>query len=72
MCYADNIICKFGRTSEARCKATPSDTLVSGPSHSQIRMRAGGFGHYIIMTEQWFCYKNIFIAIIKHAKKGTL
>ena len=30
-------------------KATPNGCLVSGPGDFQIRMRAGGFSHYIIM-----------------------
>ena len=39
-------------------KATPNGCLVSGPGDFQIRMRAGGFSHYIIMI---FMYKTFAI-----------
>ena len=41
-------------------KATPNGCLVSGPSDFQIRMRADGFSHYIIMI---LCTKYLLYCI---------
>ena len=41
------------------CKANPSCCLVSGPGHIQIRMRVGRFGHYVIITHEYFLVKNV-------------